>query len=347
MGYIDRFVESVIENGDERYYSEISDYIRNSDSLDNFLTELETLLDNNIDSFMDLEEYLNLSLEGILRLKGIDDVEEIIGNEELEKIVNAYKERFGDDEEIFDELKYYLFAEDFKDFKNKFNQVKKFIEEHGKGFYTSKYPNYDELQEILKTIINNKEYNVNKEQTEFLSDLVYWNFDDKSKTSFQKDYEATSLWNQLALNAIEEGIDEEKALQWVESNATGWYAEDFEKNLDVVDMVNYSKEMKKQKREEKRNNTITDELINKLKEQYPFLKIEFRKGSVGLENQTNDYLAIYAPFQLNNEKEVNGMYLVYEDDGSDNDFGDTSLLFTDNLKQILENIDDLSKILLI
>lgn len=168
--------------------------------------------------------------------------------------------------------------------------------------------------ELIAHIINDVDYDpTNREQVGLLAAMVYYNFSDKAPDLVDNigSYPMTRLLNQLALNA---DLDE-TVMDTIEANCAGWYAENIDAQLELVDMSDFSKEIKKAEIKNKAANKLTKEHIEMYKREWAgILVFTYYPGFTGLENQINDRLVIEFDDKV-----------VYTDDGFNNSFGDVSL----------------------
>jgi hypothetical protein len=171
--------------------------------------------------------------------------------------------------------------------------------------------------DLIKDIIDNQKYDVmNKEQARVLSNLVYYNSSDRNNTFSPSTYPQTRMLNQIAINS---DLDSD-VMDAIEDGAAGWYAEEIESQLEKVDMADYTIQMKKDARDFKVANMLKPEHVEEYKREWKgVLEFDYREGTIGLEDQVNDYIAISFDGKV-----------VYSDDGKNeqgyyNDFGDTRL----------------------
>lgn len=161
----------------------------------------------------------------------------------------------------------------------------------------TKLDNYDLYRDFdsdkVADLVNNADYDVtNVAQVEALTNLVYAQFSDRER-SFAQDgeYEQTRMFNQIAQNA---DMDED-VLKAIEANSAGWYAdeEELERQFDKVDGQDYAKQVRRDDAIFKRDNKITDEMVDDWKREYEgVLTFIFNKGFTGMEDQRNDSLVI-------------------------------------------------------
>jgi len=324
MSYTDDFLNGVIENRDlysveMGWFSEVMRDEYSKESYQDALDFLEGKLDLQDVEFVSaiLTEVFpsqgwNSNWSGdIVLFKLFDfeyDDEEIYKNAQL---LMQYNEFIGLPDDWGEKLEKATYLDNFK---QNYNKIKPSDD--------AKLLSSDRVKEIIM----NKEYNVlDTKQVEVLANLVYYMFDDeKSVLGSTATYDATELWNRLAINAE---LDND-VLDVIESGASGWYAENVEEQFDKVDMYYNIIDQKRAMAKVKADNQLTEEDVERWIDEYKgVLEFSFSKGFVGLEDQRNDSIII----TFNGEE-------IYKDIGSGNSFGDTSLLKTP-IEELLKKND--------
>jgi len=324
MSYTDDFLNSVIEKRDLHsvemgWFAEVMNGEYSNESYQDALDFLDGKLDLQDVEFVSaiLTEVFpsqgwnsNWSADEVLFKLfdfGYDD-EEIYKNA---KLLMQYNDTIGLPDDWDEKLEKATYLDDFE------HNYKKI-----KPSEDARLLSNDKVEEIIKNI----EYDpMDTDQVEVLANLVYYMFnDERTGLGTVAKYDATELWNQLALNAE---LDND-VLDAIESGAIGWYAENVEEQLDKVDMYYNVMDQKRAMAQFKANNRLTEEDVERWRNEYKgVLEFSFSKGFVGLEDQRNDSIII----TFNGEE-------IYKDEGSGNSFGDTSLLKTP-IEELLKKND--------
>jgi len=255
MSYLDNFLDAIIENKDKDSVERFADYligeITDSTNYRDYAEWLDGKLDKNDVEFNSslLGEVFRSPEDYLFRLIGIDEYyeEQVYENASLLMKYNEYIGLPGDWEE---KLEQFGWLEDFRSNYKKIADL-----DSVSGFDI----------DLIKDIIDNQKYDVmNKEQAKVLSRLVYYNSSDKNNTFSPSTYPQTRMLNQIALNS---DLDDD-IMDAIENGAAGWYAEDIESQLEKVDMADFNINMKKEQREHKNNNRLTEEVVEEYKREW-------------------------------------------------------------------------------